>query len=251
MTTIEAVSAAFNRTLSSEPRGSGEVLTLPLGLSNGNLVQIYVEQLASDRWLVSDRGQAAFELAIAGVNIETQKAANASWQHLVRSILLDAPIMLDTQPHELAGTSTGAELGNAVLLLGEAVLRGEGLCALAPSYRTRKFRDVIVQAAGKQDLAVQLDAPMPTRHGGNRSVSLAVQGQRPTFVQAVSGRGSAIDGFDKAQAVFSSADVPRDQLVAVLASRVHLAPWQWETLRERGNPIMESELDHFMSNLVA
>ena len=142
MSVVDTVANAFSRALNSEPTGDGETITLPIGLSNGNLVQLYVERLDDDRWLISDKGQAAFELAVAGVSLDTHKAAAGSWQHLVRSLSLEAPIFMETGEFDLAGVVDTRALGRGILELAENVVRGEGLRALAPTYRARRFRDV-------------------------------------------------------------------------------------------------------------
>lgn len=252
MSTVEEIARAFTTSLRSDAVDGGEMITLPLSLSSGNLVQLYVEKVDTGRWFVTDLGQAAQELALHGVNLETQKAAAASWAELVRSMAVDAPVMReDLGRYELAGWLESGDLGSGVLTVGEAVVRADALRALAPGHRAQRFRDVIVQSAGRRNLSVLVDAPMPTKHGGKRAVSLKVSGEHATYIQAVSGKGAAIDGFDKAQAVFSSAAVPKDELVAVLANRVKLEPWQWETLRDSGTPIMEAELDGFMERLAS
>lgn len=252
MSTLDDVARAFTTSLRSDVVDDGELITLPLSLSSGNLVQLYVEQVSTDRWFVTDQGQAAQELALHGVNLESQKSAASSWSEIVRSIAIDAPVMREgLGRYELAGWLAKGDLGGGVLAVAEAVVRADALRALAPGHRAQRFRDVIVQSAGRVNLSVLVDAPMPTRHGGKRPVSVKVSGAKATYIQAVSGRGAQIDGFDKAQAVFSSADVPKSELVAVLASRVQLEPWQWETLRDSGTPIMETELDGFMDQLAS
>lgn len=250
MNVLDAVSTAFTSTLDSRAHRDGELITLPISLSNGNLVQIYVEQMSDDLWFVSDDGVTAQELAMAGVNLASQKPAIASWAELIRSLPLDPPVLRDdVNEYELAGLAPAGRLGTAMLALAEGVIRGEGLRALAPSFRARRFRDVIVKAATTHDLPVLVDAPMPTKHGGHRKVSVKVIGRRETYMQAVSARGAVIDGFDKAQAVFSSAEVPPESLVAVMSDGVRLDAWQWETLRDLGTPVLEAELDRYMSTL--
>lgn len=252
MNAIEAVSQAFTSSLASNKHGAGELVTMPIALGNGNLVQVYVERVSDELWFVSDEGQTAGELALAGVNLSSQKNAAASWEALVRSLPISPPVLRDhVGDYVLAGQVESGRLGIAMLAIAEAAVRGDGLRALAPGYRARRFRDVIVQSAGRHDLPVLIDAPMPTHHGGSRRVSVKVAGAQDTYLQAISGKGSVIDGFDKAQAVLSSANVPKERLVAVLARSVRLEAWQWETLRDHGIPIVETELDHYMEQLAA
>lgn len=253
---MEAVLQAFGRRLDSHRYRRGELITLPMSLGNGNLIQVYVEQVDAERFLVSDLGQAAFELATAGVSLEPGRAAGRSWELIVKNLSLDPPLLVEqADDYQLVGTSVPNRVGESVLELAEAVLRADALRGLAPSRRGRRFRDTIVAAAGRANLHVLPDAPMPTKHGGLRRVSLAVypadQGAPEIFIQAVGQRSSSIEGFDKAQAVLTSASLPTDRLVAALADGLRLETWQIETLRDHGTAIMERDLDAFMTNLAS
>lgn len=254
MNVLDSVTEAFVSRLRTDTAGEGQIITVPTPLTNGNLVQIYVERVGDDRWLLSDEGQAASELALAGVNLATQKNAAASWLQLARGLNLMPAVLgetADVGQFDLAGVTDGDSLGRSILALAETVARGEALRVLAPGYRAKRFRDLIVQAANRRELPVVLDAPMPAKHGGTRPVSVKVVASSAVYLQAISGKSSQIDGFDKAQAVFSSAAVERDQLVAVLARSVHLEPWQWETLRDSGTPMPEENLNKYLDSLVA
>lgn len=247
-----AVLNALTGRLRVRDSGIGAVVTLPLTMTTGNMVQVYVEQMADDAWFVSDQGVAASELALAGVNLVTQKGAGASWAQLRRRLGVDPVLMRDdVRDFDLAGMTTGATLGRAVLAVGEGVVRGEALRALAPGYRRKRFRDVIIQAAGRRNLPVVPDAPMPTKHSGQRKVSLMVAGSRDTYMQAISSSKSSQETFDIAQSILTSTALGRDSLAIVLQRGVVLEGWQRETLNEHGAPIDEDNIDEFMDRLAA
>lgn len=251
MSILDLVRDALTSGLRARPLagGAGEVVTLPFAFSSGNLVQIRVTRVEEDRWLVSDRGVVAGELATLGVDLEARQVAADSWQALVGNLRADPPVFRDVGTYEIAGESSTDDLGEAVVSVGETAVRAEMLRVLAPGYRARSFKETILSRAGEHDLPFTPNAPMPTKHGGRRSVTVRIEAPAPVYMQAVSGKTSTIDGFDKAQAVFSSANVEKERLVAVLASRVRLEAWQWETLRESGVPISEPNLDAFLESL--
>lgn len=248
----DAIIDAFAGRVKVRESGTGSLITLPFALSTGNLARVYVEQIADDAWFVTDRGSVAAELALAGVNLETQKAAGASWAHLRRTIRIDPPLLRDdVRDFDLAGLTDTESLGRSVLAIGEAMLRGEGLRALAPGYRKRRFRDVIIQAAGQRNLPVVLDAPMPTKHNGQRKVSLMVPGSREIYIQAISASRTSQESFDIAQSILTSTTLGEDRLAIVLQRGVHLEKWQRETLEDHGAPVEEGDLDVFMTRLAA
>lgn len=248
MTVLSALAGSIRR----RDHGNGALLTLPLAMTSGNLVQVYVEQVADDSWFVTDQGIAAGELAMAGVNLQTQKNAGASWAQLRRRMGVSPALFRDdVRDFDLAGMATESELGRAIVAVGEGVVRGEALRALAPGYRRRRFRDVIIQAAGKVDLPVVLDAPMPTKHNGQRRVSLMVAGEHDTYVQAISSSKTTQESFDIAQSILTSTALDAGSLAIVLQRGVHLEKWQRETLEDHGAPIDEERLDAFMGKLAS
>lgn len=248
----QTVLAAMSARLRVRESGAGALVTLPISMTSGNLAQVYVEQVSDDSWFVTDQGVAAGELALAGVNLATQKAAGASWAELRRRLGVPPPMLRDdVRDFDLAGMATSSELGKAVVAVGEGIIRGEALRALAPGYRRRRFRDVIVQAAGKRELPVVLDAPMPTRHNGQRRVSLMVPAASDTYIQAISASRSTQETFDMAQSILTSTALGADSLAIVLQSGVRLEDWQRRTLADHRAPIDEAELDDFMRRLAA
>lgn len=251
----EAVVNEFVGRIKSRELGDGALVTLPFAMSTGNLVRVYVEQMGDDSWFVTDRGSAAAELALAGVNLDTQKAAGASWAHLRRTITVEPPLFRnDVRDYDLAGLTDTEGLGRSVLAIGEGVVRGEALRALAPGFRRRRFRDVIIQAAGKKNLPVVPDAPMPTKHNGQRRVSLMVPGageRGETYIQGISASRSSQETFDMAQSLLTSAALGEDRLAIVLQHGVRLEKWQRQTLEDHGAPVEEDRLDEFMAKLAS
>lgn len=253
MIVLDAVRTALTDRVAVQTSGAGEVVLLPLFYSTGNQVRVWVERLADDEWLVSDRGVAAGELAIADVDLEAGRPVVLnSWARVAASTRLPLASLRDgVEAFDLAGVVDAEHLGRAVLDVAEASMRGEMLRVLAPGYRARGFREEVIARAGERHPIVP-NAPMPTKHGGRRSITVRVDGEngRTVYVQAVSGKSSALDGFDKAQAVFSSAAVESGQLVAVLADPVKLETWQWQTLEESGRPVHQRDFDALLSELV-
>lgn len=251
MKTIDAVRTALAGRLHVEGSDGDQLITLPLAFSTGNLIQVRIQRIDADRWLVSDRGVTAGELAMAGVDLDGRQSASDSWTALAAQMRLDAALLQEVDRYELAGVTTRENLGKAVLAVGETALRGEMLRVLAPGYRARSLRDKVIALAGDRDFAVVPNAPMPTRHGGSRAVTVRIETNRPVYVQAVSGKKSALDGFDKAQAMFSSAEVGKEQLLAVIADPVQLEAWQRETLQESGQMVQEGDFDAYLDRLAA
>ena len=253
ITAIESVLDAFSRGLVTQPFEDGELMTVPLALASGALVRVYVEQLADDAWLVTDRGQASSELALAGVNLEQNRSAAMSWYAIVRDLDLSPPVLTTrAADYELAGLTSRSTLGESVLVVAEAALRADALRALAPGFRRRRFRDVIIRTAGEYELPVIPDAPMPVRHGGQRRVTCRVDGDGSKYyMQGVSANSKGLNGFDRAQSVLSSADVHDGEVLAVVESGMSLRGWQREMLDEHGRVLFETDLSGFMRQLAA
>lgn len=249
MTALEATRAALSASVRSRTFADGELVTLPLATSARNLIQLYVEQVQQDRWLVSDLGLAAGELATAGVDLNSRKVARQSWGFLLAQMGLEAPVMHDVGDYHIAGIAVGSQLGPAILSVGQTVVRADMLRVLAPGFRAQRFSEVILAAAGAREVPFTPNAPMPTKHGGSRQVTVRIEGSRRIYMQGVSARNSPIDGYDKAQSVFASAEVEKDDRVAVVADALKLDRWQWETLEDTGVPLHERDLDAFLSNV--
>jgi len=84
---VHEFAGAISADATATAYGSGELLTLPMSLTDGDAVSIYVEAVGDDLYVLSDRGLAADALALAGVDLSSKSAA-ASWAAVRRSLPL-------------------------------------------------------------------------------------------------------------------------------------------------------------------
>lgn len=229
----------------------GELVTLPFTYSTGNLVQVLVSRISDGEWLITDRGRTAGQLAMAGVDLDKRNAAAQSWQAIVGSMHAQPPILTEVAKFDLAASSGAGGLASAILEVGRTAVHAEMLKVLAPGFRAGSFGQMVLARVASRELSVVPDAPMPTRHGGVRRVTGRIQARQGIFIQAVSAKATANESYDKAQSIFTSAEVANEALVAVMARDVKLSSWQIETLEENGTTLDERDLDDYLDGLAA
>jgi hypothetical protein len=235
---------------STLPYGKGQLLTLPWSLHDGEAVAILVEEVAPGLFHLSDRGLAADSLALAGVDL-SHRRFSPSWEAVRHSARLRPSIVPPSNRFELGGEATADELGAALTSLAEAVLRADALHVLAASPRRRSFGDGLIRRAVDRLIAVQPDAPMPTRFGSTRRVTCGLEpaGRDAVFVQALASP-SFSDAYDHAKALFTDSSLPRERRVAVIQSDAG-QPWHKRSLGEVSVVIDEHEWDEYLTGLVA
>ena len=150
--------------------------------------------------------------------------------------------MSDTSPYEIAGTATRSDLGRALTVIGESVLRADRLRVLGKPRRSLSFPQRVILEASENDLAVLPKAKLHTRRGGEREVTCKVTGadDQWTFVLALSAGGQGNESYDHARSVFGDADENRKRLITVVADGARLQPWQEITLDDVSKVVRES-----------
>ena len=231
-------------------QGETTVIATAWTLDDQTPVTLFVSQLADDLFNGSDSGLAAGALADEGVDLDS-KVAGASFQLVQQSMRL-SPSMGDTGQWDLSLSATKEELGDASIELSEAVIRAEGLKALARRRPVRSFGDRIVRAAGQVGLRIEPQAKLPLRYrGASRRVTYHLVGDHhDAFVQSIS-RASASSGYDHARALFSDAGVEEERRMAAVEERVRLEGWQYEALSEVCLVVTEPNLEGVLANLAA
>ena len=247
---INAVQSSLGRRMAVWDRGEDTVVATAWTLEDGTPVTLFVSQLSDDLFNVSDGGLAAGCLADSGVDLDS-RVAGSSFQLLQQGLRL-SPSMGDVGQWDLAASATSEELGDAVIELGEAVIRAEGLKALARRRPIKSFGDRIVKSAGEVGLKIEPQAQLPLRYrNARRRVTYRLIGDhRDAFVQSIS-RASAISGYDHARALFSDAAVEPDRRMAVVEGSVRLEEWQYEGLSEVCRVVREPNMDQVLAELAA
>jgi len=251
MTTMLDLPATFSAATRDQssvvPYGRGQLLTLPWSFGDGESVSLYIEEVGSG-YLVSDRGLAASQLAIAGVDLST-RSAGASWRAVRNSVDAAPSPIPSVDDFEIAAFAEADNLGITMTAVGEAVLRADGLRALAAPPRAATFSERVIRNAAERGVTVLPRARLKTRHGGERHVTCRVEGRRWAYVQALGVAGGPNDAYDRTRSVFADADVSSDRLVAIVADDARLAAWQEESLHDVGTVVHEREQEEFWASV--
>lgn len=247
---VDAFAQAITNRAHAVRYGDGELLTLPWSFADGDSLSLLVT-VERGHYTISDRGQAADALAIAGVDLST-RGASASWQAVRRSTGVPPAVMAEDDPYVLSASATEDTLAEALIAVGETMLRADGLRVLATHRRAVTFSDrVIRRVSTRSGLAVVPHAKLRTRHGGERQVTCRVDGRRQAYVQALSGSSNILDAYDHTRAVFADAGEPRDSLVVLVADDAKLQSWQRSALSEVSTVVLEREQDDLWADLAS
>lgn len=238
---VDEFAGAISQQSSTTRYGSGELLTLPWSLADGESVAIYVERLNEDMFVVTDRGLAADALALAGVDLSS-RAGSSSWAAVKASLGLPPSVMTDFSEFEIAGSASRDELGFALTAVGETVLRADGLRVLGRKRKALSFPDRVIRQAFEHELTVVPRAKLSTKQGGERTVTCKVtsDSENWAFVQAMGAGSQGNEGYDHLRSVFGDANVDREHLIAVIADGARLAAWQERTLDDLSLLVRES-----------
>lgn len=247
-TIAQSMQDSFGRRISVWEQGEQTVVATAWSLEDGTPVTLFVSPLADDLFAVSDAGLAAGALADAGVDL-SNGAAGASFE-LIRAGLRLAPAMGDQGHWDLTATAATGDIGDAVIELSEAVVRSEGLKALARRRPTRTFSDRIVRSAGEVGLKIEPKARLPLRYkDAKRTVSLRLIGKnRDVFVQSIS-RSSAMGGYDHARALFADAAVDSTRRMSAIENGAPLEAWQVEGLSDVSRVVFEGDLEKVLADI--
>jgi hypothetical protein len=225
------------------------LLCLPWTFSDGENLQLLVEEVERGVYVVSDRGLAADALSMQGVDLDAT-SVRKSWNAVRESIDAPPPMADRSEAFSLAAMASRDGLGAAMTAVAESMLRAEGLVFLRPGRHARTFAERVVQRAGMhRSLTIVPRAMIPGRHGGKRQVTLRVDNHNRTYVQAVSRSGN--EAYDRAKSVFSDAEKDAGARVSIVADTAELEGWQLKGLREVGEVVAEREQDGFFASLAA
>lgn len=247
---IGAVQLSLGSRMAVWDQGDQTVVATAWTLEDSTPVTLYIDQLSDDLFNVSDAGLAAGALADAGVDLDS-RVAGSSFQ-LLQNALRRSPAMGEVGEWDLAMSASTGELGDAVVEISEAVVRAEGLKALARRRPSRSFGDRIVKSAGQVGLRIEPQAAVPLRYGNaKRRVTYRLVGEhRDVFVQSIT-RASTLAGYDHAKALFSDAAVDQDRRMAAVEDSVRLEDWQFEGLSEVSQVVIEHNLDGVLAALAS
>lgn len=247
---INAVQSSLGKRMAVWDRGDVTVVATAWTLEDSTPVTLFVSQLSDELFNISDGGLAAGSLADAGVDL-AGKVAGSSFQLLQQGLRL-SPSMGETGEWDLAVSATSDELGDAVIELSEAVVRAEGLKALARRRPVKSFGDRIVKSAGEVGLKIEPQAKLPLRYrNARRRVTYHLMGEHhDAFVQSIS-RASTISGYDHARSLFSDAAVEEERRMVVVEGGVRLEGWQFEGLSEVCRVVTEPNMDRVLAELAA
>lgn len=244
----EAVLTAVGRRLAVWHGDDHTVVATPWTLDDQTPVTLYITQLSSDVFNVSDAGLAAGALADAGVDL-TRKAVGSSFLAVRNSLRFPPPMGDESGKWDVAVTVSADRLGDAVIEVSEAVIRAETLKALGSRRKPRTFGERIMRTATEIGLTIEPQAPLPLRHrGARRRVSYRVANkERDAFVQTIT-QASTATGYDHAKALFTDTSIDEARRITALEQTVRLDPWQYEGLSEVSRVITEQDLGSFLAN---
>lgn len=248
---IEAVQASVGKRMAVWDRDGHSIVATPWTLEDQTPVTLYVSQLGDDLFNVSDAGLAAGALADAGVDL-TRRAAGESFI-LIRQGLRFLPAIGGTDGEwDFAVAVSSDQLGDAVLEVGEAVIRAEALKALGKRRAPRTFGDRIVRTAAGIGLRIEPRPYVPLKYGdAKRRVAYRVSSdRRDAYVQTIT-RASTVNGYDHARALFSDTSVEETRRVTALEDAVRLDSWQYDGLEEVSRVVKERDLEGFLANTIA
>jgi len=234
---IEAVRFSLDDRMSVWKQGQSTVIATPWSLEDGTPVTLYVTEVDSGIFNVSDAGLAAGALADAGVNLDSS-AAGSSFE-LLKQIAHFSPA-IEAGHWDIAVSVAADQLGNAVVELSETVVRTEGLKALARRRPARNFGDRIVKTAAEIGLKIEPRARLPLRYkNATRRVSYRLIGEhRDAYLQSIT-RAAVTTGYDHARALFADSSISNTRKLTVVESGVQLDEWQYEGLSEVSKVLAE------------
>lgn len=246
---VESVQTAIGKRMAVWSLGDRSVVATPWTLQDDTPVTLYVEQVGADLFNVTDAGLAASALADEGVDL-SRRVPSESFDLIRQNLRLAPGLGPQTSAWDIVVSTTADEIGEAVIEVGEAVIRAEGLKALGRRRSPQTFGDRVVRAASEVGLRVEPRALIPLRHlGAKRRVAYRLSSQRSdAFVQTIT-RASSAAGYDHAKALFSDSSVDEQRRVTALERSVVLDPWQLEGLSEVSHVVKEPDLERFLQGI--
>lgn len=231
-------------------RGSLECLLTPFQLDEDRCLELYVEEVADGHFKVSDRGQVAELLADQQVDLGS-KSNFRSWAKVLAD--LPAVAFAEEAPFEIAATTARDTLAQTIVHVGQVSVRASGLAVLGKA-PARNWRETLIKRAKAKGLVVHPNATIPNRFGGHRKVSFQIEhGDRSAAVLARrSGEGGYFnDSYDRILGVFSGAEIPLEDRIALTDDDAKIEPWHMDGLARVCLLKREREQDELWAALAA
>lgn len=240
---IRAFTGVIANRLAVYPYGDGHLVDLPWSFGDAEGMSVLVTSVGDGLYNISDRGLAASNLALAGVDLSNVKNRR-SWDAVKDTLSLPGPFGRAVDQYEFAAMVEDTQLGQALHDLGAVMLRADGLRALGTPARRSKFSDRLLRSATNEGVRVVPRAPLKMKYGGERQVTAQLVGEHQVYMQGL-GSGD-LNTYDHARSLLSDADPSGHAVVAVVARNVQLEPWQRNALRERALVIDEPDFPDYV-----
>lgn len=215
LTSVAAILKYLNDNTAVHVYGDGVLVDLPMRYGDGDGVRLLVEPVGQG-YRVTDRGEAADRLQVAGVNLDARRTADALAE-VARTAHLDG---VGAEQGELSVYGLADELGRMLVDVACASLRVDELRWTAAQRGQLRFQERLVHRverwAGDRWI-VRRSPPIRLRSGRDKRVTLSVESNdSAVYVQALStsDRESAVQ---HCYYVFGlSEEVPRTHKIAAL-----------------------------------
>lgn len=248
MSVIDDIVTGYRDCLAATDYGDGHLVSLPATFESGNLVTVLISRTDGVA-TVTDRGLAADELAIAGLDLTGRAARSFA---AVRDSTGLAP-MFGADDWEISASVDAADVAIAVQAVADAVIRADGLRALVTAARPASFGDKTIARFAAHAAVVPRDK-MPGKHGAMRRVTFSYRGRDEAqyYVQALAGRDTEtrVRSYDHASGLFLGAAPEPNHRVALL-QHGDWERWQIENLREVCRVVDEQDAEQLVADTAA
>ncbi len=237
---LDAFKATLDEIARSEPWGDGELLVTPWEFSDQEPIVLYVRAL-DGTYVVSDRGQAADNLNLAGLDFQ-KAAVSRSWLAIQQSVENDPFVHRIQSKWELAARSDFADLGLAIHQVAEAAMRADGLRVLTGGRSNApRFETWVIKEAHEEGLIVVPRAEIESTFGFKRRVSVLVEGKRKAYIQAVGPTQDVWDSFDRARSLFADSTLDFNERFTVLSRDSALSGEQVKAIAKYSDVVDEKD----------
>lgn len=242
---LDVLTASYRANVLIERVGDATEITTNNTLRDGTPVTVYLEP-SDDQFVISDRGLVADHLDTFGVDLGRANIAE-SWNMIRASV--GFPAAFGADDWELTAVTGAGTLAVAIQAVADSAIRGDALRVLARGYVPQTFAGRVTSILGRT-LTIVPKAPIPGRHGGQRTVTCVAGVKRPRYIQALSGGASRVQSFDHALALWVGSDVEQSDRISLLQHHGRdWEPWQVAQLRDISRTITEEDIDALIAEI--